>query len=403
MVQEEPDENLTPCHECGVKLEDGNVVADNTYCDACFDSTFTLCRGCEEFHVTTAMHSDGNIHICSDCRWNHYIICERCGSFDTNEDCQYVDGSYWCGTCAEYYSTYCDECDTNHQGDCPNDEHCNIHNYSYKPMPRFGFLSGKGDPIVSGREQNPHYSQSGERKVFMGFEVEVESYHSTRSAGADVFDSSEDFMYLKEDGSLDDGFEVVSHPSTLAYYDNMRDKFFTPFTRLSELGFRAWRTTTCGMHVHISRLAFTNKAHLWRFAFFMNCNPDVLQRFAGRRSDNWASFDGQKEIASKIIAGKSKYGPERYTAVNLCNYNTVEIRIFRSSLLPRRIMANLGLVDCAVEFTRDLTVKQVNDHEDSWARFVEFVLSRTEPQYEDVQYYIRKYFASDDSSDESDD
>ena len=169
------------------------------------------------------------------------------------------------------------------------------------------------------------------------------------------------------------------------------------FDGLSRLGFRSWRTSTCGIHIHVGRSAFRNKAHLWRFAYFINSNPDQCQMFAGRHASRWATFENQKQEASKIIAGKARYYPQRYVAVNLSNSTTVEIRMFRGSLLPRRILANLGFVDAVVEFTRGKSVKDINDKGASFDRFVDFVLSKPDSngEYDSLRYYLTKYFRDD--------
>jgi hypothetical protein len=45
--------------------------------------------------------------------------------------------------------------------------------------------------------------------------------------------------------------------------------------------------------------------------------------------------------------------------VNLCNRHTVEVRIFRGTIRPKRILANLELVAGAVEYTRNLKTGDV--------------------------------------------
>lgn len=333
--------------------------------------------------------------MCNVCRDNHYSRCERCDAWSETESLHTIydeNQNYdWCDSCYQHYSYFCDDCDESHTTySCWRGN--TIHSYSYTPDDLTFRWMNYDNMIQESTCELDANSKRGSH-TFMGFEVEVEG--GNLSDGAALFTDFSNYMYLKNDGSLNHGFEVVSHPSTLDVFHRMSEKhkLFDPFHKLGGINFSAWSTSTCGMHVHVSRRAFESKAHLWRFAWVFNCNPHNFEIFAGRSSSQWAKFRDQKTTASKIIAGKAKrYTIDRYTAVNLSNPDTVEIRIFRSSLLGRRIMSNLGLVDCVVEFTRNMTVKDVNEHKDSWGDFVRFVLSRPESKYETVQYYMRKYF-----------
>lgn len=393
--EQEQDQPLC-CDSCSGEVApdgDSHDVDGAFWCDSCYDNSYE-CYECTKRFMTDDMTSvDGGTYVCRSCFVSTYYHCEWCddgvGSRHDRYTCQ---GDDICYGCWEYSTYYCDSCDENHNQNytCTR---ASIHGYSYTPYPLiFRSIDETGADVQSQRE--PSYNKTTrDRQVFMGFEIEVESAHASFQEGVQKFDN-EDLIYLKEDGSLDDGFEAVSHPTTFASYYKMQDKFFRPFEELSDLGFKSWRASTCGMHVHISRNAFVGKSHLWRFAFFINSNPRQMQRMAGRSSDRWATFEGQREYSSKVIAGKNKYGSERYCAVNLSNADTVEIRIFRGSLLRRRILGNLGLCDLIVKFTRDLTVKDVNDKRDSWSEFIKFAMSQADPMYESTQFYLRKYFVS---------
>ena len=62
-------------------------------------------------------------------------------------------------------------------------------------------------------------------------------------------------LYIKSDGSLDCGMELVTHPMTLQYHmEQMPWK--NVLRKAVGLGYLSHRTTTCGLHVHISRAAF---------------------------------------------------------------------------------------------------------------------------------------------------
>ena len=61
-------------------------------------------------------------------------------------------------------------------------------------------------------------------------------------------------MYIKHDGSIDEGFEIVTHPMSLDYHKNNM-----PWERIFEkalaMDYRSHQTSTCGLHIHVDRMA----------------------------------------------------------------------------------------------------------------------------------------------------
>ena len=89
---------------------------------------------------------------------------------------------------------------------------------------------------------------------------------------------------------------------------------------------------TCGLHVNISRLAFgctyeQQEAAIARLLYFVEKFWAELLRFSRRTQS-------QMNHAKNSCAG-------RYTAVNLTNADTVEIRMFRGTLKLNTLKATL--------------------------------------------------------------
>ena len=62
----------------------------------------------------------------------------------------------------------------------------------------------------------------------------------------------------------------------------------------------------------------------------------------------------------------------RASAVNTYNDSTLEVRVFKGSLKPERVLSAIELVHAAVEYTRDLKVSGKNKAL-SWLAFAGFV------------------------------
>jgi len=298
------------------------------------------------------------------------------------DDSAYYNGTRYCDECYTNNVYTCDECgDSYWDGDghyCQEDEVSHlINSYSYKPRPYF----------------------FGTATYHMGFELEVESDgNSIRDAAEVVTNALGERIYLKEDGSLRQGFEIVTHPHSLDEYQQHFD--WDALTKLRRLGFRSWDTSTCGLHVHVSRTAFgfahkrsdivKVQAHELRFMKLIYDNDRQISRLAGRTS-SYATFQDKGSLVQKVKYGHQENG--RYAAINSENSETLEVRVFRGSLKPQRVLMALELVQCAVEYTRDLHVSASNKAL-SWMMFTRYVADNAET-YPNLFSAMEKSFMSD--------
>lgn len=313
----------------------------------------------------------------------------RCGCCESMEiDSHWFNGGSYCETCYDNNVYTCDECDQTYwDGDghyCPEEDEDGSHlinSYSYKPRPYF----------------------FGTATYHMGFELEVESDGNSRRDGAEVVTNAlGERIYLKEDGSLSDGFEIVTHPHSLDEYQRNFD--WSALNQLRRLGFRSWDTSTCGLHVHVSRTAFGTpntrrdivkiQAHELRFMKLIYDNERQISRLAGR-SSNYATFEDKGRLVSKIKHGNQSNG--RYSAINSENSATLEVRVFRGSLKPERVLMALELVQCAVEYTRGLHVSASNKAL-SWMMFTRYVADNAST-YPHLFAAMEKSFMSDSIND----
>ena len=196
-------------------------------------------------------------------------------------------------------------------------------------------------------------------------------------------------FYLKHDGSLDCGFEIVSHPATIEWFrDSGVLDVINTFPR--ELDLRSWDTDTCGFHVHVSRTAFHrvnanrviySKAHELRFIALFYRNEHFIEALAGRSSNNYATF-GTDEFRSRAqhYRGKvSRKEMDKYQVINTRHDNTLEIRIFRGTLRKERILSNLQLVKAGIEYTRNLETAGLENIKNLTSnKFIEFITSNKE-------------------------
>lgn len=361
------------------------------------------------FLFTGAVSIDGETY-CDRCATDYYeenggeenfIFCNSCEETVHVHNSSYYDGEQYCDSCIDSHVYTCNDCGLDqwdgNEHDCSDDEDDEslIHNYSYRPTP---FFFGKG-------------------QYHFGFELEVEAMGNGRYDGATLVQSTlGGHAYLKDDGSLNDGFEIVTHPHTLENYHKEFD--WGVLDRLKNRGYRSWNTRTCGLHVHVSRTAFgkgedpwkfgidptlrsqlilQKQAHELRFMKLVYDNQRQVERIAGRSENRYATFEDKGHLVRKLKNGYQSNG--RYSAINTENDDTIEVRVFKGSLRKERVLSAVEFVHASVEYTRDIKVTSKN-HALSWLKFTGYVADNAE-LYPNLVTIMSESFAGDNNPDET--
>lgn len=376
MTDKVDDVVLHSCSVCAYETDEDNLITtewNDIVCNDCVQ----ICQRCDTIGSTNDSFNmvDGDHIWCEDCIERRAHWCGSCEEYNSSGTAYVGDrGEYWCEGClgSAYYCDDCDEysadgCDSCADSDDVVDGQRIIHDYSYRP-----------DAIF-------HSTDSKER-LYFGLEVEVEAWDSRSDSALHAYQlESLDLAYLKHDGSLTNGFEIVTHPMSHDFFKNEATEFWTVLENLrtrSGMRVKSWDTRTCGLHIHISRTGFNGGAHMHRFLNLVYSNPEFYSTLAGRSSDQWAKFtdihkrdyirDNNGEImrdeyGTGLISFKRTFkhkldnngSSDRYSAVNTNNAATLEMRIFRGSVNGDTIKAQLDLAHASVEYTRTLTVQDI--------------------------------------------
>ena len=339
--------NKITCSECGAVLTEGYArnFDEQIFCEECFEKLTTICDNCQERIWRDNAERDLNYTLCSHCYDNCYTNCENCGRLIHNEDAYYVDGEDY---------PYCRDCFENLNNDA-------IKNYSYKPEPIF----------------------YGSGPLYYGIELEIDKGgedSSNAQSLLDVANKREERIYCKHDGSLNDGFEIVSHPMTLDYHTNNMN-WRQIFEEAVDMGYRSHNTSTCGLHIHVSRSAFgkdyeSQEQAIARVVFFVEKNWNELVKFSRRTIDSLNQWAAKYATISSTTEETYKKAKDkrlgRYVAINLENYNTIEFRLWKGSLKHTTVLATLQLVDEICYCAINMTDKEMEDM--SWLDFVQRIL-----------------------------
>lgn len=343
------------CADCGclVQYEDCETDdSDTIVCNDCFRARWTHCNDCGDLVRLSDAHSDDYTTVCDDCFYDRWAFCEDCGTlFNIENEGDRIDDSYYCDNCV--------------------DDHRNIiHEYGYKPYPEF----------------------YGSGPLYMGVELEIDEGGKDDEAASELADIVDDKMYFKEDGSLNDGFECVTHPMTLSYHLNCFP-WDDLCKRAIQLGYTSHNAETCGLHVHVSRNALGNNADeidatIARILYFFESHWSQMVRFSRRTEgqlDEWAKRYAHKDSVHEYEDDAKSRSHGRYMCVNLQNSSTIEFRIFRGTLKASTIKATLELVDTLCRVCSEHTAADIQQME--WYDFVRLIPE----QHTELHEYLKTH------------
>lgn len=378
--------DLVECGSCSARTDSIELVAtveDKVLCTVCV-TELELCQGCDRPAADTAPTTSDTL-LCGDClqgwskcedcdRYSAYIVaiisggdvCSACSlDYSRCEDCGLrTNDPYtinnWRDVCSDCRTTYreCDLCETlvpsdeDYCDDCLRPEHDWVYDCDYKPDPDF---HGDG-PLFLGLELELHCETRGFRQ-------------SVETADPQLGELG----YLKQDGSISCGFEMVTHPMSFDYA--MANFPWSLLSRLRLLG--CYTDESAGIHIHLSRAGFDSPAHIYRWLKLIYRNEPAVTALARRRHTQWASFDPDIRAMAKQLA-HGDHGWGRYHAVNARPTDTFELRVFASSLKPQQVQAALAFAHASVEYTRGLRARDVTRGGWDWSTFTTWVSARPE-------------------------
>ena len=326
------------------------------------DLEFTYCEHVVHAHETVEVRENGRMRTwCESCRDDRAVWIED------QEEYWQSDDAHWSDREQAYYSYDRDEelaenDDDDDDGDYDRDE---------EPNRLMSYMTVVTDFVA----RDTSFTPSPFGDFLMGVELEMATDGSVGSAVESVRDAlGEDYCVCKSDGSLPaGGFEVVTAPRKL---DEHIKRFGEWFGKGIPSNFSAWDKESCGMHVHIDSRAFTAMT-LGKFLMLINSstNVDFIRRIAGRhptvdrQAREYCAAEDQSILDNPkhALNGKST---RRYRMVNTTclkrseadrlgvqyvgerSFNTIELRIFRSSLKRERLLAQIEFTHAAVMFCR---------------------------------------------------
>ena len=361
-------EEFKTCECCNKKINASqiHILADKIFCSECYENETFECDCCHKRFFLKERCTDGDTQICRRCCNDSYNRCTNCNCLVHSRNTLWDD---------DY--PYCEDC-------FPDDEYDEdtqfryISYHDYKPTPIFHKCNG---------EENIRY---------YGVELEIDDGGQDDDNAKKILYTAnksydEDYLYIKSDGSLNHGMELVSHPCSMNFH--RKEFLWNDIIQIAKkLHYTSHNAQTCGLHVHIGRAELGETCEkqeevIGRIMFFFESHWNEMVKFSRRTEyqlSRWASRYGYKDKPKEILDDIKEKGKVKYRCVNIVPENTVEIRIFRGTLKFNTFMATLEMVDSICENAVKLTDEEL--HNQSWNEFVENI----SPDYAELIQYLKE-------------
>jgi hypothetical protein len=351
-----------------------SMVGRALICQVC-SSIHLACSKCDEWvkYDKASKDKQGQV-LCPECT-KLYDVCPNCGSWRSPRP------DKKCPKCSSARSHSQEQAEQSEVARYRSGLSSQVHDYSHKPIAIF------------------HPSKDN-TSLFFGVELEVDDINNNELCSAKLvgLSNEENLFYLKYDGSIHRGFEIVTHPCTLEFH-----KEGIPWKDIKKiciaLGGRSHETTTCGLHVHFNSnffgkpmsegwnintlklLNITN--HFWRqIVKFSRREPADLQRWASRFYED---FKATPENTSKIEGLIS--GGVRHRAINITRpERTIEVRLFKGTLNESTIFATLEFLDFLLKWIKTSSVDEIYNL--TWEKLVSYMDFVKYPELK--EYLIRR-------------
>ena len=353
-------ETMITCACCGAEVhpEDVIYVGTQAICPDCAETETFVCDHCGFRFWNGDNMGDGRFDLCESCRDEYYVTCSECGQLLRNSEAYYEDSD------EDGETPYCERCYRHKVGDA-------LHSYSYKPSPIF----------------------YGGGPLYLGVELEVDGAGKSASNARNilnVMNLREEYVYIKTDGSLDDGLEVVTHPCTLEEH-RTRLPWKEGLDTIRSMHYCSHNAGTCGLHVHVNRdgLGRNSAAQdetIGKILYLFERFWQEVLRFSRRtesQMNHWAARYGYKNSGKEILEhAKYDSGNGRYACVNLTNYDTIEFRAFRGTLKYNTLIATLQFVARICKVALCLSEEEIQDL--GWPQLVLLLTDESTPEL--IQY-----------------
>lgn len=242
--------------------------------------------------------------------------------------------------------------------DDPDCGKCYIHPYNYVPEYIKHFMPGESEDTT----------------LLLGAEIEVggndnvycdDDKNPTIKKCIQIMNGSdsddENLIYSTHDGSVQIEFDTM--PCSLEFHKNKMN-YREMFEYLDKEGYKGHDCETAGLHIHANR-SYLGKSRISQ-ELVISKILYILEKFndeicvIARRNNDYSQFagEGSKEDSLVELYGKYKDKGKR-AALNLQHKDTIEFRMFKSTLKYETFILTLEFVKDIIDYAKSVDVEKI--------------------------------------------
>lgn len=174
-------------------------------------------------------------------------------------------------------------------------------------------------------------------------------------------DDTEDLIYSTSDSTVQ--IELDTMPCSLEFHKN-RMNYKELFKYLDELGYKGHDCDKAGLHIHVDR-KYLGKSELVQ-QLTISKILYIIEKFndeicvIARRNNDYSKFVGKEEVNKSLDKLYCKYKDTgKRVALNLQHKDTIEFRMFRSTLKYETFLLTIEFVKDIVDYAKSVNIEEI--------------------------------------------
>lgn len=233
-----------------------------------------------------------------------------------------------------------------------------IHQYNYVPEYIKHFMPGESEDTT----------------LLLGAEIEVggnnnipsdNDKNSTVKKCIQIMNGSdsdeENLIYSTHDSTVQIEFDTM--PCSLEFHKNKMN-YREMFEYLDKEGYKGHDCETAGLHIHANR-SYLGKSRISQ-ELVISKILYILEKFndeicvIARRDNDYSEFAGEKQNEDSIVELYSKYKDKgKRAALNLQHKDTIEFRMFKSTLKYETFILTLEFVKDIIDYAKSVDIEDI--------------------------------------------
>lgn len=171
----------------------------------------------------------------------------------------------------------------------------------------------------------------------------------------------ENLIYSTHDGTVQIEFDTM--PCSLEFHKNKMN-YREMFEYLDKEGYKGHDCETAGLHIHANR-SYLGKSRISQ-ELVISKILYVLEKFndeicvIARRDNNYSEFAGEKQNEDSIVELYGKYKNKgKRAALNLQHKDTIEFRMFKSTLKYETFILTLEFVKDIIDYAKSVDIEEI--------------------------------------------